>query len=155
MSETTPFTVAAADVQDAVNATLAGLKWFGDEARLALAWIDKSVPGAQPALAELFQVADAAAMALEAQATGGLGEVVGVAIEDAGATLARLIATSGLDLAAKATLSAADVATVSAARGIAQDAISVAAARLLGNAARVASANQASIAAGAAPASGG
>jgi hypothetical protein len=51
---------------------------------------------------------------------------------------------SGLDLTSKAVLSAADVAAVTAAQAIAHDAISVATARLLG---------QAAPAAGAAPAS--
>ena len=101
--------------------------------------IDKSVPGAQTALAVLFQAADAAAVSLQAQAAGGLADLVAGAVEEAGGTVANLISASGLDLAAKSALSAADVATVTAAQSIAHNAISVATARLLGQAAGAAS----------------
>jgi len=148
MSDNNPLAVVASDVQTAVAAFVAGLTRFGEEARLALSWIDKSVPGAEQALAELFQVADVAATALEAQASGGLADIVAAAIGDAGATVANLISASGLDLAAKSVLSAADVATVSAAKSISQNAISVATARLLGSAARAAPANAANAVAG-------
>jgi len=135
MSDNNPFAVVATDVQAAVDAIVAGLTRFGEEAKLALAWIDKSVPGAEQVLAELFQAAEVAATALEAQASGGLADIVANAIGDAGVTVANLISASGLDLAAKSVLSAADVAAVTAARGIAQNAISVATAKLLGSAA--------------------
>ena len=138
MPDNTPVAVVASDAQAAVAAIVAGLRWFGDEARLALAWIDKSVPGAETALAELFQAADAAASALDAQASGGLADIVDNAIGDAGGAVADLIASSGLDLAAKSILTAADLATVTAAKSIAENAIAVATAKLLGNAARAA-----------------
>jgi hypothetical protein len=135
MSSPNPFAVVAADVKAVVEAITARLKWFADEARAAIAWVDKSVPGAQAALATLFQAADAAAGALESHAAAGLSDVVAGAVDEAGTTVANLISASGLDLAAKTVLTAADVATVSAARSIAQHAISVATARLLGRAA--------------------
>jgi hypothetical protein len=134
------FAVVAADAKSAVAAITSALKWFGDEAKLAIAWVDKTIPGAQQTLATLFQVADAAATALESHAAAGLSDIVSNAVEDAGTTVANLISASGLDLTVKATLSAADVATVTAAQSIAQNAISVATARLLGE---TAAANQA------------
>lgn len=140
MSSTNLFAVVAADVKAAVDAITGGLKWFAGEAKLAIAWIDKSVPGAQTALAVLFQAADAAAASLQTQAAGGLADLVAGAVEEAGGTVANLISASGLDLASKAVLSAADVATVTAAQSIAHNAISVATARLLGQAAGVAGA---------------
>ena len=132
------FAVVAADVKAAVDAVTTGLKWFASEAKSAIAWIDRSVPGAQTALALLFQAADAAAAALETQASSGLADVVAGAVQDAGGTIANLISASGLDLAGKAALTAADVATVSAAQSIAHNAISVATAKLLGQAAAAA-----------------
>jgi hypothetical protein len=140
MSNTNLFSVVAADVKAAVETVTNGLKWFGAEAKLAIAWIDKSVPGAQTALAVLFQAADAAAASLQTQAAGGLADLVAGAVEEAGGTVANLIAASGLDLTSKAVLSAADVATVTAAQSIAHNAISVATARLLGQAAPAAGA---------------
>ena len=135
MPDANPFAVIAADVKAAVDAVTIGLKWFGDEAKLAIAWVDTHLPGAQTALAVLFQGADAAAAALETHAASGLADVVAGAVEEAGGTVANLISASGLDLTAKSVLTAADVATVTAAQSIAQNAISVAAARLLGQAA--------------------
>jgi hypothetical protein len=129
------FSVVAADVKAAVEAITAGLKWFSAEAKLAIAWIDKNVPGAQTALAALFQAADTAAGALEAHASSGLADVVAGAVDEAGTTIANLISASGLDLASKAVLTAADVATVTAAQSIAHNALSVATAKLLGQAA--------------------
>ena len=61
-------------------------------------------------------------------------------MEEAEATIANLISASGLDLTSKAALTAADVATVTAARSIAHDATSVATAKLLGQAAHAAGA---------------
>jgi len=132
------FSIVAADAKAAVDAITGGLRWFASEARLAIGWIDKELPGAQTALAALFQVADAAAGALEAHASSGLADVVAGAVEEAGGTVANLISASGLDLTAKAVLTAADVAAVTAAQSIAHSAISVATARLLGQAAQAA-----------------
>lgn len=152
MTTSNLFAVVAADVKAAVAAITAGLKWFGQEAALAIAWLDKSVPGAQGALAALFQAADDAATTLEGHASTGLADIVSNAVGDAGTTVANLISASGLDLTAKSVLTAADVATVSAAQSIAQNAISVATAKLLGQTAQIAAtANRASAAAPAAP----
>ena len=140
MSSSNPFAVVAADVTAAVDAVTAGLKWFAAEAKSAIAWIDRSVPGAQTALALLFQAADAAAAALETQASSGLADLVAGAVEEAGGTVANLISASGLNLAGKAVLTAADVATVRAAQSIAHNAVSVATAKLLGQAAQAAAA---------------
>jgi hypothetical protein len=99
-----------------------------------------NVPGAQTALAALFQAADAAATTLETHAASGLADVVAGAVDEAGGTVANLISASGLDLTSKAVLTAADVATVTAAQAIAHGAISVATAKLLGQAASAAKA---------------
>ncbi|MEJ0065030.1 MAG: hypothetical protein WDM85_06000 [Caulobacteraceae bacterium] len=140
MPSTNLFSVVAADVKAAVDAVTAGLKWFEAEAKLAIAWIDKNIPGAQTALAALFQAADAAATTLESHAASGLADVVAGAVDEAGSTVANLISASGLDLTSKAVLAAADVATVTAAQSIAQNAIAVATAKLLGQAAGAAQA---------------
>jgi hypothetical protein len=140
MTSTNLFTVVAADVKAAVAAITAGLKWFGHEAGLAIGWLDKSVPGAQQTLAVLFQTADNAATALESHASSGLADLVSNAVAEAGSTIANLISASGLDLTSKGVLTAADVATVTAAQSIAQNAISVATAKLLGETAQVAAA---------------
>ena len=140
MTPNNPFTVVAADVKAAVAAITAGLKWFGQEARVAIGWLDTSVPGAQQTLAVLFQAADSAATGLEGHASSGLADLVSNAVAEAGSTIANLISASGLDLTSKAVLSAADVATVTAAQSIAQNAISVATARLLGETAQIAAA---------------
>jgi hypothetical protein len=135
MPSTNLFTVVAADIKAAVDAITGSLKWFAAEAKLALAWIDTHVPGAQTAIAALFQAADAAAGTLEAHASTGLADLVAGAVDEAGTTVANLISASGLDLTTKAVLTAADVATVTAAQSIAHNAISVATAKLLGQAA--------------------
>ncbi|HEY1427668.1 MAG TPA: hypothetical protein VGF50_13440 [Caulobacteraceae bacterium] len=135
MSTSNIFTIVAADVRAAISGITAALKWFGHEASLAIAWIDREAPGAQQALAVLFQAADAAASELEGHAAAGLADIVANAVGEAGATVANLISASGLDLTAKTVLTAADVATVTAAQSIARNAISVATARLLGSAA--------------------
>jgi len=128
------------------------LQWFGHEAALAIAWIDKSMPGAQSALAGLFQAADEAAAALESHASTGLADIVSNAVDDAGSTIANLISASGLDLTTKQILTAADVAIVTAAHSVAQNAISVATAKLLGQTAQIAAAaGRASAATPAAP----
>ena len=116
------------------------LKWFANEARLSIAWIDRSVPGAQQAFATLFQAADQAASQLETHATAGFGDIVSRAVDEAGSTVANLVSASGLDLTAKSILTAADVATVTAAQSIAHNAISVATAKMLGATAQIASA---------------
>jgi len=135
MSSANPFSVVAADVKAAVDTVTGGLKWFASEAKAAIAWVDAHLPGAQSALAVLFQAAEAAAAALEAHAASGLADVVAGAVEEAGGTVANLISASGLELTAKSVLTAADVAAVTAAQSIAHSAISVATARLLGQAA--------------------
>lgn len=145
------FTVVAADVKAAIAAITAELKWFGQEARLAIGWIDKSVPGAQQTLAVLFQAADNAATALEGHASSGLADLVSNAVSEAGSTIGNLISASGLDLTSKAVLTAADVATVTAAQSIAQNAISVATAKLLGETAQIAAAAGQANSAAAAP----
>jgi hypothetical protein len=142
------FSIVAADAKAAVDAITGGLRWFASEARLAIGWIDKELPGAQTALAALFQAADAAAGALEAHASSGLADVVAGAVQEAGGTVANLISASGLDLTAKTVLTAADVAAVTAAQSIAHDAISVATARLLGQAAQAATKTSAPVPAG-------
>jgi hypothetical protein len=152
MTTSNLFAVVAADVKAAVAAITAGLKWFSLEAALAIGRLDKSVPGAQGALAALFQAADDAATKLEGHASTGLADLVSNAVGDAGTTVANLISASGLDLTAKSVLTAADVATVSAAQSIAQNAISVATAKLLGQTAQIAAtAGNAGAAAPAAP----
>ncbi len=138
MTSSNLFTVVAADVKAAVATITAGLKWFGQEARLAIAWLDQSLPGAEQTLAVLFQAADNAATTLEGHASSGLADLVANAVAEAGSTIANLISASGLDLTSKATLTAADVATVTAAHSVAQNAISVATARLLGETAQIA-----------------
>jgi hypothetical protein len=140
MPSTSLFSVVAADVKAAVDAITGGLKWFEAEAKLAIAWIDQHVPGAQTALAAVFQAADAAATDLESHASTGLADIVAGAVDEAGSTVANLISASGLDLTSKAVLTAADVATVTAAQAIAHSAISVATAKLLGQAAGAAQA---------------
>ncbi len=102
-----------------------------------MAWVDRDIPGAQQTLAELFQAADAAAETLAGHAADGLGDLVSQEVDAAGTAILNLISRSGLDLTARAALSAADVATVSAAHSIAQSALSVALARALGAAASV------------------
>jgi len=143
MSSSNLFTVVAADVRAVVAGITSGLRWFGHEASLAVAWIEKSAPGAQQALAVLFQAADAAATELEGHAAAGLADIVSNAVAEAGGTVANLISASGLDLTGKAVLTAADVATVTAAQSIARGAISVATAKLLGAAAPAAAAQPA------------
>ena len=140
MSSINLFSVVAADVKAAAEAVAAGLKWFEAEAKLAIGWIDKNVPSAQTALAALFQAADAAATDLEGHASTGLADIVAGAVDEAGSTVANLISASGLDLTSKAVLTAADVATVTAAQAIAHGALSVATAKLLGQAANAAQA---------------
>lgn len=135
MSSSNIFTIVAADVRAAVLGITAALKWFSHEAGIAIAWIDKEAPGAQQALAVLFQAADAAASELEGHAAAGLADIVSNAVGEASGAVANLISASGLDLTAKTVLTAADVATVTAAQSIARSAISVATARLLGAAA--------------------
>jgi len=138
MTNTNLFTVVAADVRAAVQAITGALKWFSQEAHLAIAWIDKTVPGAQQTLAVLFQAADQAATGLETHASAGFSDIVAGAVDEAGGTIANLISASGLDLTSKAILTAADVATVTAAQSIAHNAISVATAKLLGKTAQIA-----------------
>jgi hypothetical protein len=137
-SSTNLFTIVAGDVKAAIDAITSGLKWFAAEAKLAIAWVDANIPGAQQTLATLFQAADAAATALEQQASAGLGDVVADTIDDAGVFLLNVMSASGLDLAAKSVLTAADVAAVTAAQSIAQNSISVATAKVLGGTAQIA-----------------
>jgi hypothetical protein len=150
MTTQNPFAVIAGDAKAAVAAIVSGLKWFGAEASKAIGWVDATIPGAQQVLAGLFQAADTAATTLETHASAGFADVVSGAIDGAGTTIANLLSASGLDLTTKQTLTAADVATVSAAQSIAQSAISVATAKLLGETAQVASAASAANAANAA-----
>jgi hypothetical protein len=137
------FTIIAADVKAAIAAITAGLKWFADEAKAAIAWVDKNIPGAQATLAALFQAADTAATALEGHAAAGLADVVSATIDDAGTFFLNVLTATGLDLTTKKVLSAADVAAVTAAQSIAQNAISVAAAKVLGATAQLAQGAQA------------
>ena len=70
---------------------------------------------------------------LEGHAAAGLADVVASAVDEAGTALGNLISASGLDLAGKAALTAADWSALTAAKSIATgNAISVAAAKLLG-----------------------
>jgi hypothetical protein len=132
------FAVIAADVRSAVDAITAGLKWFAAEARAAIAWVDKNIPGAQQVLANLFQAADVAATTLEGHAATGLADVVSATIDDAGTFFLNVLTATGVDLTTKKVLTAADVAAITAAQSIAQSAISVAAAKVLGETAQLA-----------------
>jgi hypothetical protein len=152
MTASNPFAVVAADVKAAIGAITAGLKWFATEAKAAIAWVDKNIPGAQATLAALFQAADIAATALEGQASAGLADVVSATIDDAGTFFLNVLTATGLDLTTKKVLTAADVAAVTAAQSIAQNAISVAAAKVLGDTAQLAQGAQQANAATAAPA---
>jgi hypothetical protein len=151
MSNTNPFAVIAADVQAAIAAILAGLKWFATEAKAVIGWVDTRVPGAQQALATLFQTADDAATQLEQHAAAGFSDLVSGAVDQAGTTILNHLSRSGLDLTTKKILSAADVATVTAAHSIATNAITVATAKLLSTSHQVATAAQAANAAAPAP----
>jgi hypothetical protein len=142
MSTTNLFTVVAADAMAAISAVTAGLKWFADEAKTAIAWVDKNIPGAQATLATLFQAADAAATALQGHAATGLADVVSATIDDAGTFFLNVLTASGLDLTTQKILTAADVAAITAAQSIAQNAISVAAAKVLGETAQLAQGGQ-------------
>lgn len=148
MTTQNPFAIVAGDAKAAIAAIVAGLRWFGAEAGKAIAWVDATIPGAQQALAGLFQAADTAATTLETHASAGFADVVSGAIDGAGTTIANLLSASGLDLTTRQSLSAADVATVTAAQSIAQSAISVATAKLLGETAQLAATANAANAAG-------
>jgi hypothetical protein len=137
MTATNPFAIIVADVHALIAKLIVGLRWFAKEAAVAVAWVDANVPGAQQALATLFQVADASATTLEQHAASGLADVVSRAVDGAGATMLNLINGAGLDLTTKQALSAADVATVAAAQSIAVSSINVATAKLLGETAAV------------------
>lgn len=126
------FEIVKTDVEGFVSAVVKDLEYVGHEAELGIAWIDKSVPGAQQAFATFFQVADVAAQATLTASTGGLGSLASAAIDGAGSYLANLLSKAGIDMTAKTALSQADAAAILATHTIAQNAQSVALAKLLG-----------------------
>lgn len=142
MSTTNPFAVIAADVKSVIATIIAGLTWFATEATAVIKWVDAKVPGAQQAIATFFQAADTAATTLEAHAASGLSDLVSGEVDNAGTTIANLLSKSGLDLTTKTVLTAADVATVTAAHSIATNALTVATAKILGETAQIAAGAQ-------------
>lgn len=142
---TNPFAVLATDVKAFIAKVKAGLQWFGTEAEAGIAWVDKEVPGAQQAMAVLFQEADIAMVDLEGIAKTGLSGIVSSTLDESETFVAGILSglgTSPQALMAKATLSAIDVAAVNTAKNIAQGAVNASFAKILGTTAAVAAAAQ-------------
>jgi hypothetical protein len=125
-----------ADAAVVVNDVKAGLTWLKTEGQVAIAWVDKSIPGAQVAMANFVKEADADAATLTQFAGTGLNDAIAAGSQDMETFIANLIQASGLvkvENGATATqaLDALDVTGVTTLKTVGQALVSTAITQIL------------------------
>lgn len=121
----------AADWKIAVQDAQAAWTFVKTQGTKIIAWVDKNIPGAQVALANLITTVDQSAGVLAGLAEQGFADIVQSHIATMETEAANLISASGLSLQGKTSLSAAETATLSTINTILQNGGSVALANVL------------------------
>jgi hypothetical protein len=127
---------AEADAEAILAKVKADLTFLKTEGEKAIAWVDKTVPGAQVAMAGFVKVAEADAATLTQLAGTGLNDAIAAGSADMQTFIANLIQSSGLvkvenGQAATGALDALDVAGVGTLKTIGQSLVSTAIATVL------------------------
>jgi hypothetical protein len=126
-----------ADAQTLIAKIKADLTFLKAEGAKAIAWVDKTIPGAQVAMAGFVEAAEADAAVLTKLAGAGLNDAIAAGAQDMQTLIASMIQSSGLvklqnGQTITATLDALDVAGVSTLKTIGQSLVSTAIASVLG-----------------------
>jgi hypothetical protein len=126
-----------ADAQALIAKVKADLTFLKTEGEKVIAWVDKTIPGAQVAMAGFVQDAENDAAALTKLAGSGLNDAIAAGSQDMETFIANLIQSSGLvklqnGQAVTTTLDALDVSGVGTLKTIGQSLVSTAIATVLG-----------------------
>lgn len=126
-----------ADATTVVNDVKAGLTFLKTEGQAAINWVDSNVPGAQVAMAQFVQGAEADASTLTTLAGQGLNDAIAAGSQDMETFVANLIQATGLvkttaGSTAATTLDQLDVAGVNTLKTIGQALVSTAITTILG-----------------------
>jgi hypothetical protein len=126
-----------ADAQGVINAIKADLNYLKAEGAKVIAWVDRTAPGAQVAMANFVKAAEADAATLTQLAGTGLNDAIAAGSADMETFIANLIQASGLvklenGKAAASALDALDVAGVGTLKSVGQSLVSTAIASVLG-----------------------
>lgn len=126
-----------ADALAVINDVKAGLTFLKTEGAAAIAWVDRSVPGAQVAMANFVKEAEADALTLTTIGGQGLNNAIAAGSQDMETFIANLIQSSGLvkvqnGQTATEALDALDVAGVATLKSIGQSLVTTAIATVLG-----------------------
>lgn len=87
---------AEADAQTVINDVKAGLDFLKTEGEKAIAWVDKTVPAAQVAMASFVKTADQDASTLVSLGAQGLNDAIAAAAPEMQTLIANLIQATGL-----------------------------------------------------------
>lgn len=120
---------AEADAQAVINDVVAGLDFLKNEGEKAIAWVDKTVPGAQVAMADFVKAAEQDAATLVSLGGQGLSDAIAAAAPEMQTLIANLIQATGLaklegGQTAASVLDALDVAGVGTVKTILQALVS-------------------------------
>ena len=141
---TTDWSVIKKDFAAFTNAVKGAVVFLEKEANVVIAWVDKADPALGAAMALIIHDGEVALGDLESAASGGLAKAIDVAAADVETFLANAIGATGLNLATKTALSAADVTTITSIQAAAHSAVDAGLAKLLGAMAPTAVASQVS-----------
>lgn len=108
-----------------------GLTYLEHEGQTVLAWIEREVPSAAPAIAAFLKGAEADAAELATYAANGLQSEIAAVLDGTQTQLLNLIQSTHLATNAQGALKAIDVSGVALVNSIAQKAVSVGLAQLL------------------------
>ena len=129
---TTDWSIIKKDFTGFVAKVEGAVVYLEKEARLILAWVDKADPALGASLALIIHDGEVALGDLESAASGGLSRVIDASAADVETFIANAIQASGLNLAEKKALTAADVHTIGAIQAAAHAAVDAGLVKLLG-----------------------
>lgn len=136
---------AEADAQAVVSDVVAGLNFLKTEGEKAIAWVDRSVPGAQVAMADFVKTAEQDAATLVSLGGQGLNDAIAAAAPEMQTLIANLIQATGLvkvenGQTVASVLDALDVAGVGTVKTVLQALVSTGVTTVLGKLAPAAAA---------------
>jgi hypothetical protein len=108
------------DAKKVVSEVEAGLVYLKNEGAKVINWVDGNVPGAQTAIAQFVQTAEADAATLANLGAKGLSDAIATAEPELETLLANLIQATGLGKSASGELQAIEVAGIDTLKTIGQ-----------------------------------
>jgi len=120
-----------ADGEKALAFVKGGLTFIEHEGAVVIAWVEKEVPDAAPAIAQFLVRAEDAAAGLAKTAANGMEKQVSAGMDDMQTFLLNLIQSSGLSKNTQAGLASIDASAVALIEGIGIKLVQTALAALL------------------------